>query len=80
MKMPQNRLIQNRLRIDNYSFCFLFSPMENFLKWVYPDLQHFPPSFFRMYCMGVHKFYNLLDQLAPRLWKKAAKFLGVTSP
>ena len=47
---------------------------------LYPDLRHFPPRFFRMYRMGVRKFDELLDRLAPRLRKKVVNFRGIISP
>ena len=42
---------------------------------LYPDLWHFPPRLFRMYHMGVQKFDELLDHLAPRLRKKYLTFV-----
>ena len=47
---------------------------------LYPDLRHFPPSFFRIYRMGVQKFDELLDLLTPRLRKKVVNFRGIISP
>ena len=47
---------------------------------LYQDLPHFPPRFFRMYRMGVQKFDELLDRLAPRLRKKVVNFCGIISP
>ena len=47
---------------------------------LYPDLRHFPPRFFCTYCMGVSKFNELLELLAPRLRKTDVNFRSMISP
>ena len=47
---------------------------------LYPDLRHFPPRFFHTYHMGVSKFDELLELLAPRLRKADVNFTSMISP
>ena len=38
---------------------------ENDFYTLYPDLQHYPKKFFKIYHMNIYKFDNLLERLGP---------------